>query len=427
MIVVRNGAAVTVNVGDALNKTDIVQTSSDSTVGISLLDGTVMNLSANTRMALNEFLYDVSAASGNGGHFSLIQGAFAFVSGLVAKTGGLNIETSVAVIGIRGTVGGAACADAGHCEYYAAPEISGPNAGQPSTFALLTGGRFVNGQYVGGTSVGTVTVGANAQVAATGVNTPPQVTFVAAANADPALSALTQQLIQFYPQVTTPTQAPTQAPQGPPGPSGPPGINPQSAPSSPGGSSSPPPPPDPSPLLKNDNPNDLHPLASIPAPTEVVVVVPTITPAGQTDVVVTVAIAPVTSAVTLANGPSISSVSSTSGPVVNGGSTNDPNPMIAVSVSGTDAVAGNTVQLFNGTAPLGNAHTLTTSEVTSGIANVHTGLLSDGTYHITAGVTDTSGNPSFSAPFVVIEDTTPPTAPTIVVTDNVNPVTGSLA
>ena len=104
---VRNGAAVSLNVGDAVNKNDVIQTGSDSTAGISFLDGTALNLSANTRMALSEFIFDVNATSGNGGHFSLVQGAFAFVSGLVAKTGGLNIDTPVAVIGIRGTVGGA--------------------------------------------------------------------------------------------------------------------------------------------------------------------------------------------------------------------------------------------------------------------------------------------------------------------------------
>jgi len=58
---VRNGVAVTLNVGDAVNKNDVVQCGSDSTVGISLLDGTALNLSANTRMALNEFLFDANA------------------------------------------------------------------------------------------------------------------------------------------------------------------------------------------------------------------------------------------------------------------------------------------------------------------------------------------------------------------------------
>ena len=148
---IRNGVAVTLNVGDAINKNDVIQTGTNSTAGISFLDGTALNLSANTRMALNEFIFDVNATTGNGGHFSLVQGAFAFVSGLVAKTGGLTIETPVANIGIRGTVGGASCAALGRCDFYAAPEISADNVGQPSTFTLLTGGRFVNGQYVGGT------------------------------------------------------------------------------------------------------------------------------------------------------------------------------------------------------------------------------------------------------------------------------------
>src|SRR5581483_10397583 len=257
---IRNGVAVTLNVGDTVNKTDIVQTGSNSNLGISLLDGTALNLSADTRMALNEFIFDVNASTGNAGHLTLVQGTFAFVSGLVATTGGLNIETPVANIGIRGTVGGAACSTSGRCEYYAGPEITGPNTGQPSTFSLQTGGRYVNGQYVGGTTIGSVTVGANAQVTAL-VNAPPQITFVPAAAADPGLASVTQQLIQVFPQFTPGPQAPQgpQSPQGPQGPQTPQGPSPQSGPSP--GSSTPPPP---------DNPNpDVHPpLTSIPPPTQ---------------------------------------------------------------------------------------------------------------------------------------------------------------
>ena len=79
---VRNGVAVTLNVGDAVNKSDVIQTGSDLTVGISLLDGTALNLSANTRMALTDFIFDPNATTGNGSHLALVQGAFAFVSGL---------------------------------------------------------------------------------------------------------------------------------------------------------------------------------------------------------------------------------------------------------------------------------------------------------------------------------------------------------
>ena len=79
---------------------------------------------------------------------------------LVAGTGGLNIETPVANIGIRGTVGGASCAASGRCDFYAAPEMSAGQVGQPSTLRPQAGGRFdANGQYMGG-QIGTVTVGA---------------------------------------------------------------------------------------------------------------------------------------------------------------------------------------------------------------------------------------------------------------------------
>ena len=121
---IRNGVAVTLNVGDTLNKSDVIQTGSGSTLGISLLDGTTLNLSANSRMALSEFIFDANATGGNGSHLTLVQGAFAFVSGLVASTGGLNIETPVANIGIRGTVGVAVCSTDGRCQFTAGNEVA---------------------------------------------------------------------------------------------------------------------------------------------------------------------------------------------------------------------------------------------------------------------------------------------------------------
>jgi len=204
---IRNGVAITLNVGDTLNKSDVLQTGAGSTLGISLLDGTTLNLSANSRMALSDFLFDVNATGGNASHLTLVQGAFAFVSGLVASTGGLNIETPVANIGIRGTVGVAVCSTDGRCEFTAGNEISGPRVGQPSTFELQAGGTYVNGQYINGTSIGTVTVGSTVQVSPTG-----QVTSVPATVADPILAPLMQQVIQLYPQVTVPGP-PAPAPQ----------------------------------------------------------------------------------------------------------------------------------------------------------------------------------------------------------------------
>ena len=102
--VVRNGVSVALNVGDAIYKSDVVQTAANSSVGIAFPDGTALNLVANTRMALNDYSYDANSTS-NDAIFSLVEGGLSFVAGKVAHTGDMNISTPVAVIGVRGTAG----------------------------------------------------------------------------------------------------------------------------------------------------------------------------------------------------------------------------------------------------------------------------------------------------------------------------------
>jgi FecR protein len=102
--VMRNGVAIAVHVGDAVFKSDVVQTGPTSSCGISFPDGTALNLVANTRMALSDYSYEAGSTS-NSALFTLVQGTFAFVAGNVAHTGGMNIATPVATMGIRGTTG----------------------------------------------------------------------------------------------------------------------------------------------------------------------------------------------------------------------------------------------------------------------------------------------------------------------------------
>ena len=102
--VVRNGVSVALNVGDAVYKTDVIQTGANSSVGIGFPDGTALQLVANTRMALNDYSYDPNGTS-NTALFSLVEGTFAFVAGKVAHTGDMKIATPVATMGIRGTTG----------------------------------------------------------------------------------------------------------------------------------------------------------------------------------------------------------------------------------------------------------------------------------------------------------------------------------
>ena len=93
-----------VHVGDAVFKSDVVQTGASASCGISFPDGTVLNLVANTRMALNDYAYDANS-NANGALFTLVEGTFAFVAGKVAHSGDMKIATPVATMGIRGTTG----------------------------------------------------------------------------------------------------------------------------------------------------------------------------------------------------------------------------------------------------------------------------------------------------------------------------------
>ncbi|HKU09160.1 MAG TPA: Ig-like domain-containing protein [Bradyrhizobium sp.] len=109
------------------------------------------------------------------------------------------------------------------------------------------------------------------------------------------------------------------------------------------------------------------------------------------------------------------------GTLTSGGSTNDTDLTVAVSLSGTGAVAGDTVQLYNGTgtgSQLGTSYTLTATDIANGAVNLQTGTLTNGTtYTITARVTDQAGNQSnASSSFTVTEDTTAPNAGTLALT-----------
>ncbi len=103
--VIRNGVAVALHVGDVVYQSDVIQTGADSRVGIGFPDGTALELTANTRMALNEFDYNPNSTTSNAALITLAEGTFAFVAGKVAHTGDMKIATPVATMGIRGTTG----------------------------------------------------------------------------------------------------------------------------------------------------------------------------------------------------------------------------------------------------------------------------------------------------------------------------------
>src|SRR5262245_57734201 len=99
-IVPADGVLVCPSVGALVYQGDTIETGADGAVGITFIDGTAFNLSATSRLVLNEFSCECTGAP-NSALFSLIQGVFSFVAGKIARTGGLNIDTPFATI--RGT------------------------------------------------------------------------------------------------------------------------------------------------------------------------------------------------------------------------------------------------------------------------------------------------------------------------------------
>ena len=99
---IRNGVSIILNNGDNVEKGDVVQSGSNSTLGITFIDGTVFGLSSNARMVLNEMVYDPNGSS-NSSLLSLVAGTITFVAGETAKHGDMKIDTPVATMGIRGT------------------------------------------------------------------------------------------------------------------------------------------------------------------------------------------------------------------------------------------------------------------------------------------------------------------------------------
>ncbi|MCA1972165.1 MAG: FecR domain-containing protein [Caenispirillum sp.] len=101
-----DGTRVQLASGDQVFQGDIIETGSDGAVGVTFVDNTEMSLGSSGRLVLDEMIYDPDSGSGESS-FSLVSGAFSFVSGQIAKSGpdAMTVKTPVATIGIRGTKG----------------------------------------------------------------------------------------------------------------------------------------------------------------------------------------------------------------------------------------------------------------------------------------------------------------------------------
>jgi hypothetical protein len=102
--VTRAQAVTPLKISDPLFKGDVLQTGANGTLGITLDDETTFTLQPNSRIAVDDFVYQAGGA-GNEGVFNIISGTVAFVAAQIAKTGDMKIETPTSTLGIRGTTG----------------------------------------------------------------------------------------------------------------------------------------------------------------------------------------------------------------------------------------------------------------------------------------------------------------------------------
>jgi hypothetical protein len=102
--VIRNDTTTPLKVKDDIYLNDIVQTGANAALGITFIDNTTFNLKANTKITIDNYVYEDGGKT-NAAIFDVAKGTAAFVAASVAKTGDMKITTPTATLGIRGTTG----------------------------------------------------------------------------------------------------------------------------------------------------------------------------------------------------------------------------------------------------------------------------------------------------------------------------------
>ncbi|MFM1908487.1 MAG: hypothetical protein RLZZ591_2164 [Pseudomonadota bacterium] len=103
-LIVRGDKNLPVEVGTKILPGDLVRTSGDSTVGVTLKDETRLSMGANSQAALEKFAFNADSQKG-GMTVSVVKGTLSMISGLLVKTNPdqVLIKTPTSTAGIRGT------------------------------------------------------------------------------------------------------------------------------------------------------------------------------------------------------------------------------------------------------------------------------------------------------------------------------------
>ena len=130
-----DGVEVNLAEGDPVFQGDVLRTGPDSKLGVSFLDDSLFSMSADARMVLDELVYDPANVANSSMVVNLVQGSFVFVTGAIAPTGNMKVDTPVATMGIRGTTPKVLInTDLGVTEFTILPD---PDSGKVGSYLLI--------------------------------------------------------------------------------------------------------------------------------------------------------------------------------------------------------------------------------------------------------------------------------------------------
>ncbi len=87
--------------GDTISEGDIIKTGANSSVQIIMQDRTVLDLNENTRFQVSKYSYNKDKPAKNKSSFTLLKGAFRYISGLIAKNRPQNVQISAGTATVK--------------------------------------------------------------------------------------------------------------------------------------------------------------------------------------------------------------------------------------------------------------------------------------------------------------------------------------
>ena len=103
-VLVRANGTTQVKAGDAIFATDVLRTSGDGAVGVTLRDDTRLSLGPNSEVKIERYVYS-PGEGGLGMVLKFVRGVAVYVSGRISKLApdSIRLETPTGIVGVRGT------------------------------------------------------------------------------------------------------------------------------------------------------------------------------------------------------------------------------------------------------------------------------------------------------------------------------------